>query len=177
MRAWIAGAAMMMLPVAGQTNPPMEPGTLVALPEVVRSGGMSLTQSLGERRSVRSYSPGPITLQEVSQLLWAAQGITEPRQGFRTAPSAGATFPLEVDLLVTGISELPDGIYRYRPRGHRLELRLAGDHRRSLQDAALGQDSIGSVVIGAFRDERVTATLNLERSEEPLYILPLGRAR
>jgi len=225
MRGWVAGAVMMVLPIAGQTSPPMEPGTLLALPEAVQSGGMSLTQALRERRSVRSYGPGSLSLQEIAQLLWAAQGISDPGQGFRTAPSAGATFPLEVDLLVTGIPELPDGVYRYRPREHRLELRVPGDRRGPLQDAALGQSSIGNapvvmvisgvtprtarrygaraeryvhmeaghaaqnvylqgtalgigtVVIGAFRDDRVAAALNLDRSEEPLYILPLGRLR
>lgn len=147
MRAWIAGAVMMMLPVTGQTSPPMEPGTRVELPEAAQSGGMPLTQALAERRSVRSYGRGSLTLEEVAQLLWAAQGISERRQGLRTNPSAGATFPLEVDLLVTGIPELDDGIYRYHPREHRLELRVTGDRRRPLQDAALGQSSIGNAPV------------------------------
>jgi SagB-type dehydrogenase family enzyme len=225
MRGWFAGAVLMVLPIAGQTSPLSGPGTLVVLPELTQSDGMSVEQALRERRSVRSYGPGPLILQEIAQLLWAAQGISEPGQGFRTAPSAGATFPLEIDLLVTGIPELPDGIYRYRPRGHRLELRVPGDRRGPLQDAAFGQSSIGNapvvmvisgvtprtarrygaraeryvhmeaghaaqnvylqgtalgvgtVVIGAFRDDSVAATLNLERSEEPLCIMPLGRLR
>ncbi len=225
MRGWVAGAVMMVLPIAGHAGSAMEPGTRIALPEAAQSGGMSVTQALRERRSVRSYGPEPLSLQEIAQLLWAAQGISEPAQGFRTAPSAGATFPLEVDLLVTGIPELRDGVYRYRPEGHRLELRVPGDRRGPLQDAAHGQSSIGqapvvmvisgviprtarrygaraeryvhmeaghagqnvylqgtalgigTVVIGAFRDDRVAAALNLDRSEEPLYILPLGRLR
>lgn len=225
MRAWITAAVMMMLPLTGQTSPEIEPGTMVALPEARQSGGMPLAQALGERRSVRSYGRAPLALEEIAQLLWAAQGISEPRQGFRTAPSAGATFPLEVDLLVTRIPELADGIYRYHPREHRLEFRVPGDRRGSLQRAALGQDSIGSapvvmvisgvtartarrygaraeryvhmeaghaaqnvqlqgtalgigsVVIGAFRDDEVATALSLEGSEAPLYILPLGRLR
>ena len=225
MRAWVAGAVMMVLPIAGQTSPLLEPGTLVALPGAAQSGGMSVEQALRERRSVRSYGRDPLSMREIAQLLWAAQGVSEPRQGFRTAPSAGATFPLEVDLLVTGIPELPDGVYRYRPREHSLELRVPGDRRRTLEAAALGQSSIGNapvvmvisgvtprtarrygaraeryvhmeaghaaqnvylqgtalgigtVVIGAFRDDGVAAALSLERSEEPLYIMPLGRLR
>ncbi len=225
MRAWVAGAVMMVLPIAGQTSPLLEPGTLVALPGAAQSGGMSVEQALRERRSVRSYGRDPLSMREIAQLLWAAQGVSEPRQGFRTAPSAGATFPLEVDLLVTGIPELPAGVYRYRPREHSLELRVPGDRRRTLEAAALGQSSIGNapvvmvisgvtprtarrygaraeryvhmeaghaaqnvylqgtalgigtVVIGAFRDDGVAAALSLERSEEPLYIMPLGRLR
>jgi len=225
MRGWFAGAVLMVIPIAGQTSPPLEPGTLVALPEAAQSGGMSVEQALQERRSVRSYDREPLTLQEIAQLLWAAQGVSEPRQGFRTAPSAGATFPLEVDLLVTRIPELPDGVYRYRPGEHSVELRVPGDLRRPLEAAAVGQSSIGNapvvmvisgvtprtarrygaraeryvhmeaghaaqnvylqgtamgigtVVIGAFRDDSVAAALNLERSEEPLYIMPLGRLR
>jgi SagB-type dehydrogenase family enzyme len=219
MRGWVAGAVMMVLPIGGQTTP----GTLVALPEAAEAGSMSVEQALRERRSVRSYGTEPLTLTEIAQLLWAAQGISEPREGFRTAPSAGATFPLEVDLLVTRIPELPDGVYRYHPREHSLELRVPGDRRRPLEDAALGQSSIGNapvvmvisgvtprtarrygaraeryvhmeaghaaqsiylqgtalgigtVAIGAFRDDGVAAALDLERSEEPLYIMPLGR--
>ncbi len=225
MRGWLAGAVMITLSVSAPTTTASEPVASLVLPDVIQTGGMPLTQALHERRSVRSYGREPLSLRDLAQLLWAAQGISEPEQGFRTAPSAGATFPLEVDVLITSISELQDGIYRYRPDQHSLELRVPGDRRRELQSAALGQSSIGNapavmvisaviprtarrygqraeryvhmeaghagqnvylqgtalgigtVAIGAFQEDQVAAALNLGRSEEPLYILPLGHMR
>ncbi len=99
---------------------------------------VSLEQSLLQRRSVRSYSGGALTLQEVSQLLWAAQGITDPN-GLRTAPSAGALYPLELYVVAGNVQNLPPGVYRYEPAGHRLVKTIDGDRRAGLADAALGQ--------------------------------------
>ncbi len=70
----------------------------IALPSPARSGHMSLEEALARRRSVREFSNKPLSEQEVSQLLWAAQGITHP-EGLRTAPSAGALYPLELHLV------------------------------------------------------------------------------
>jgi SagB-type dehydrogenase family enzyme len=83
-------------------------------------------------------SDQPLTLQEVSQLLWAAQGITDPR-GFRTAPSAGGLYPLEIYLVVGEVEILDRGVYRYRPQGHILVKVLDGDRRTGLAETALGQ--------------------------------------
>lgn len=113
------------------------------LPEPRRSGGLSLQEALERRRSVRDYSSRPLAVEEISQLAWAAQGITEPSRGFRTAPSAGATFPLEVDLLITGSDGLSDGLYRYDSATHSLVPRLPGDQRQALLRASLGQQAIG----------------------------------
>jgi SagB-type dehydrogenase family enzyme len=99
-------------------------------PEV--KGGPTLNQALAARRSVRSYGRRALTREETSQLLWAAQGVTSP-DGWRTAPSAGGTQPLELHLLTSS------GVFRYDPGKHQLE-RLADDDRRArLSDAALGQ--------------------------------------
>ena len=73
--------------------------------------------------------------------------ISEPQQDLRTSPSAGATFPLEVALLVTGAPEPADGIYRYHPQEYRLELRATGDRRGPLHDAALGRPSTGEAPV------------------------------
>jgi SagB-type dehydrogenase family enzyme len=114
----------------------------IALPAPSRSGDMSVEEALERRRSLREYAPRALTLAEVAQLLWAAQGVTEPLRGFRTAPSAGATFPLEVDVVLQGIEGVEDGVYRYLPAEHALRLRLPGDVRGAIANDALGQQSL-----------------------------------
>jgi SagB-type dehydrogenase family enzyme len=138
-------AGMMILLVSFQTpGDDRYPGQapVIDLPDPQRTGSMSVEQALQQRRSVRSYAPEPLSLQEISQLLWAAQGVTAPARGFRTTPSAGATFPLEIDLLVTGVDRLEDGVYRYRVGDHALERRITGDLRRDLHAAAHRQSVI-----------------------------------
>ena len=102
---------------------------------------VSLEQTLLQRRSVRDYTNEPLSLQQVSQLLWAAQGITD-RQGLRTAPSAGALYPLEVYVVVGNVQSLSPGVYRYEPDGHQLVKTVDGDKRAGLADAALGQGCV-----------------------------------
>ena len=225
MHSLFAIMMLSMASVSAQGGASPSQGASIALPEPKRTGEVSIEATLDQRRSVRRYDSASLSLQEISQLVWAAQGVTEPRDGLRTAPSAGATFPLEVDLLVAGSEGLEDGVYRYRPREHSLVQRIAGDLRRDLHDAALGQAAIleapvvmvisgvtsrtarrygpraeryvhmeaghaaqnvylqgtaldiGTVVIGAFRDDAVSRTLRLDRGEQPLYLMPLGRLR
>jgi len=125
---------------------PSTGGATIRLPEPRYDSEVSLEQSLLQRRSVRSYSGQPLTLEEVSQLLWAAQGITDP-EGFRTAPSAGALYPLEVYLVVGDVQNLPPGVYHYVPDGHQLFKTMDGDRRAGLASAALEQACVkeGSV--------------------------------
>ncbi len=99
---------------------PAADGT-IALPQPILKGTISLEEAIAQRRSIRGFSEEPITLEEVSQLLWAAQGITEPSKGLRAAPSAGATYPLEVYLIVNQSSNIEPGAYHYIPQGHKLE--------------------------------------------------------
>jgi SagB-type dehydrogenase family enzyme len=115
--------------------------TAVRLPEPRQDGTMSLEAALRKRRSVREYASGALTLGEVSQLLWAAQGITDP-QGLRTAPSAGALYPLEVYLVANRVQELRAGVYHYRPRGNELDLLNEGDVHDLTAAAALGQECV-----------------------------------
>lgn len=99
---------------------------------------MAVERALQLRRSLRNYSRAAVTLAETAQLLWAAQGITG-RGGYRTAPSAGALYPLETFLCAGRVDSLAAGVYKYRPDRHDL-IRLAeGDLRRELASAALGQ--------------------------------------
>jgi SagB-type dehydrogenase family enzyme len=115
-----------------------EQAEVINLPEPRYDSDVSIEQSLLNRRSTRSYTGEPLTLQEVSQLLWAAQGFTDPR-GFRTAPSAGALYPLELYLVAGDVEGLTAGVYRYRPGIHQLVKTMEGDKRAELASAALGQ--------------------------------------
>ncbi|NWF94434.1 MAG: SagB/ThcOx family dehydrogenase [Syntrophaceae bacterium] len=99
-------------------------------------GSISIEETLDKRRSVRDYKKGPLSLEEASQLLWAASGKNLYR---RTAPSAGATYPLETYLVAGEIDGLESGLYHYTYSTHSLELRKGEDIRNQLSRAALGQ--------------------------------------
>lgn len=113
----------------------------IKLPEPKYSGVMSVEEALMKRRSVRVYKEGPVMLAELSQLLWAAQGMTYQR-GLRTAPSAGALYPLEVYVVAGNVAGLPPGLYKYGREKHELLSLAKGDRRNDLCNAALGQSSI-----------------------------------
>lgn len=114
----------------------------VALPPPALTGPVSLEDALQRRRSVRAFSPRPLTLAEVSQLLWAAQGRTTA-DGQRTAPSAGATYPLELGLVAGRVDGLVPGLYQYDAAAHRLRRQRAGDMRAELAAAVAGQAWVG----------------------------------
>jgi SagB-type dehydrogenase family enzyme len=197
------------------------PGT-IHLPEPKLDGTVSVEYALQHRRSVRRFKNEPLTLQEVSQLLWAAQGITTSR-GYRTAPSAGALFPLEIYVISGNVTDLPAGIFKYDCRKKELTQSIGGEQRTGISQAALNQTSVarapavllfcavyervtrtygqrgipytfmevghaaqnvclqavamrmGTVVIGAFRDDDVKRIANLARDERPVYIIPVGK--
>ena len=106
----------------------------------------SVEEALLSRRSIRDYSGAPLTLDEVSQLLWAAQGTTDPR-GLRTAPSAGALYPLEVYLVVGDVTGLDPGVYRYVPEDHEMVRVASADRRRALAEAALDQEWVENAAV------------------------------
>lgn len=109
---------------------------VINLPSPAQKGKMSLEEALKKRESVRSFSSDPLTKEDLSQLLWAVQGITR-NWGARTAPSAGALFPLEIYVV------LKEGFFRYSPKGHNLVRIMQQDLRNTLSKAALGQNCIG----------------------------------
>jgi SagB-type dehydrogenase family enzyme len=194
----------------------------IKLPEPKYISVTSVEEALIKRRSVRVFKEGPVMLAELSQLIWAAQGMTDPR-GLRTSPSAGALYPLELYVVAGNVNGLPPGLYKYIPSSHELLSLRHGDKRTDLCDTALGQSSIrraalvlvlsgvyerttakygergiryvhmeaghaaqnvylqavplglGTVVIGAFRDDEVKKVLKLDDKERPLYIMPVGR--
>lgn len=195
----------------------------VKLPEPKYDGSVSVERALLERRSIRSYKDEPLQPDEVSQLLWAAQGITGQKRGFRTAPSAGALYPLELYAVVNNVTDLSKGVHRYSPNTHELVKVIDKDVLRELASAALGQSCVrdaaivlvftavyerttgkygdrgiryvhmeaghaaqnvylqavslglGTVVVGAFKDEEVRNVLSLPKKEHPLYLMPVGK--
>lgn len=124
----------------------------ITLPEPLFKSKILTEEALKRRRSVREYQDKPLTLEEISQLLWAAQGITG-EYGMRTAPSAGALYPIELYVVAGRVDGLAAGIYRYRPKGHELQKVAEGDKRGDLYQAALEQESLrdgaAAVVIAA----------------------------
>jgi SagB-type dehydrogenase family enzyme len=141
--ALAAGAGVISLKVLEMTREDEEEskvrGQLVILPEPRMKGGLSIEEVIQTRRSRRSYTDEPVLLSDISQLCWAAQGVTEAKIGFRAAPSAGALYPLEL-FLVVGNSDLASGVYHYYCRDHSLEQVKKGDYRKELREASLGQE-------------------------------------
>jgi len=130
----------------------------IRLPEPVKDSDISIEEALSKRRSTRSYKEKPLTLAEISQLLWAAQGITSQR-GLRTAPSAGALYPLEIYVVAGNVDDLHDGVYNYSPYKHELVRVVEGDKRTELCSAALGQTSVrnaAAVIVFSAVYERTT---------------------
>jgi len=193
----------------------------VKLPGPHLRGDTSIEEALQKRRSVRDYSSSPMELQELSQLLWAAQGVTRDNF-FRTAPSAGALYPVEIYIAAGSVKSLKPGVYSYLPGSHSLQNVSGNDVRAELCRASLGQGSVkqgsvvfiisvvyervtgkyddrgiryahieagsvaqnvylqavslnlGTVLIGAFHDERVREVVGMKRNEVPLCVMPLG---
>jgi SagB-type dehydrogenase family enzyme len=201
---------------------PVRPDSVIRLPPPDTVGRVTVEQALWHRRSFRTFAGESLTVKQVGQLLWAAQGLNRGLVG-RTAPSAGATYPMELYVVVGKVTGLKPGVYHYGFDGHYLTLTRGGDQRAGLADAALGQRSIssapavlvlaadfsrtaraygqrapryvymeaghvgenvhlqcealglGTVMIGAFQDDRVKKLLGI--AQEPLYIMPAGRKR
>ena len=196
----------------------------IELPRPPITGEQQLERLLEQRRSVRAYKQAPLSLSEAGKLAWAAQGVTHP-EGLRTAPSAGALYPLELFLVAGDVQGLEPGVYRYLPRRHALERLAEGDRRKPLGHAAYGQEwladaplvcvlaavyertawkygerapryvhmevghagqnlflqaealGLGTVVVGAFDDDRVAAVLELPTGVRPLSLMPVGKKR
>ncbi len=121
------------------------PGSkIIKLPKPVYHG-ITLEESIEKRRSVRNYSGKPLTLSQLSQLLFSAQGITGKLydQSLRTAPSAGALYPIEVYVIVNSVEGLTRGIYHYAVLNHSLELVKSGDFRKEITAVGLEQEMLG----------------------------------
>jgi SagB-type dehydrogenase family enzyme len=160
--------------------------TVIALPESRKAGEVSVEEALNGRRSVREYSDVPVSLAEVSQLLWAAYGITYPvadappflRGGLRTAPSAGARYPLEVYLFARRVEGLPAGVYRYRSETHDLAAVAEEDRWEALTAAGLYQphfETAAAAIVYSAVFERTTEVYG-ERGRTRYVYMDVGHS-
>ncbi len=128
-----------------------EGGVELKLPQPSLKGSVSLEEAISKRRSRREFLPSPLSLDDLSQLLWAAQGVTEPSlwTGLRSAPSAGGLYPLEVYVVVKegGVSGLNAGAYHYAPHSHTLTLLVEGELSRGLMAACVDQEWVGAAPV------------------------------
>jgi len=135
--------------------------TVVPLPDTRRTG-RSVEDAIVHRRSRREYDREPLLFRELTQILWASQGVTDRTTGHRAVPSVGATYPLVVYVAAAtgGVRRLDAGVYRYEPVPHALTLVRPGDVHDRLRDAALSQSWVGTApvaVVLCAEDERTTA--------------------
>jgi len=217
---------------AGQT-----PASVIQLPAPRTDGQCSVEKALATRRSVRGFKDVPMSIAMLSQLVWAAQGITLKidttpsdwswgtwQGGKRTAPSAGRLYPLELYIVVGNVDDVKPGVYKYKPQTHQLLNVLAADKRSELATAALGQRwiasapcvlvvgavyrrtevkygerapryvhievghavenfclqavalDLGTTMVGAFKDDDVKKVVGMSDEEQPLAIVPVGKA-
>jgi len=132
----LVGLAVVCL---GRHESAASPLKTVRLSEPRLTGRVSLEQTLAKRRSVRHFTGQQLSAEQISQLAWAGQGITEKQKGFRTAPSAGALYPIKLYFITQ------DGIFVYNPHQHSLEQLVSGDLRHKLAAAASGQKMMANV--------------------------------
>ncbi len=199
-------------------------GNTVTLPKPLEKGSTSVEESIQRRRSCREYLRQPITLPHLSQILWAAQGVTDPSSGKRAAPSPGAKFTIELYAVVKkdGVEGLAPGVYHYEVDSHSVSLVSGGDFTSSLMAAARDQEQVGNapvtiailslyeramtrygergiqyaiqesgavgeniyleatalglgtVMMGAFEEDRVSEILHAGNDEKPLLLMTVG---
>lgn len=160
MKLYIVVLLVLCLCIEQSEQVKVYPESVVELPSPSYKGSMSVEEAIKLRRSIRDYQDKPLSLDQVSQLLWAGQGITEGIK--RAAPSAGATYPLTLYVMVgdNSVTGMAAGIYEYTPKTHSLALVKAGDFRQKLADACLYQIFIAEapvVIIIAAEYEKTTA--------------------
>lgn len=194
----------------------------IVLPTFEFKGKVSVEEALYKRRSIRKFNNEPISIMELSKLLWAAYGVTTA-DGRKTTPSAGATYPLEIYVVATKVDKLKTGLYKYQSDSHSLLLLRDKDISNQVAEATYQVEmcrsapvifiitaavertlsvygergmryifmeaghsaqnlslegvtlNIGSVLVGAFDDDRLKKVLNLPEGEIPLYIIPAGK--
>ncbi|MEM4312333.1 MAG: SagB/ThcOx family dehydrogenase [Nitrososphaerales archaeon] len=126
-------------------------GEKIKLPSPRLKGNVSLEEAIYHRRSRREYLEKPLRIEDISQLLWSAQGITEPKLwvGLRSAPSAGGLYPLELYVAVKekGVDGLKAGVYHYDPYSHTITLKVEGDISKPLMASCVDQEWVGRAPI------------------------------
>lgn len=142
-------------------------GSFVKLPPPKQTGQVSIEEALARRRSVREFDEDALSDAEHGQLLWASQGITHRKMGLRTAPSAGALYPLEVYLVTK------EGVFHYEPQAHRLKKTMSGDVRNALSNASLRQESVAeapAILVLAGVYERTAKKYGPARAERYVHL-------
>jgi SagB-type dehydrogenase family enzyme len=158
----------------------------IDMPEPRFASQVSVEETLKGRRSVRSYQDSALTLAEVSQLLWSAYGITQPmpdgpaflRGGLRTAPAAGALYPLELYLVARNVTDLAPGVYWYKSETHKLVLVTEEDRWQALTEAALDQyhfETAAAAIVYSAVFERNTSKYG-QRGRERYVCMDLGHS-
>jgi SagB-type dehydrogenase family enzyme len=125
-----------------KTYKPYPDSPKIQLDKPEMKGGMPLWEAIGTRQSIRNYKNTPLEKTRLSQLLWATQGVSREAMGyeFRTAPSAGALYPVETYLVLNNVKGIERGIYHYDVKNHQLDSLKSGDFRIDIARAALDQD-------------------------------------
>ncbi|OGC19830.1 hypothetical protein A2282_01005 [candidate division WOR-1 bacterium RIFOXYA12_FULL_36_13] len=134
----------------------------IDLPQPKTKGKVSVEEAIKLRRSERSFYSTPLTKEQIAQLLWACQGITDPQWEFRSVPSAGAIYPLEIYVADR------NGVYHYLPVKNKLEIIISEDKRSSISRAALTQTFIEDaplciIITGSFKKTRDKYGIRAER--------------
>jgi len=113
----------------------------ISLPKPSLNGKVSVEKAIKERRTIRDFNERPLPLNHFSQLLWAAQGITDPKTGKKAAPSGGALYPLDIYLIIgaNGVEGVESGVYHYLSEKHSISLLSKGDRRKEIATASLWQ--------------------------------------
>jgi len=161
-------------------------GPVIELPAPRHDGPISVEAALKNRRSIRSYIEAPLTIADVSQILWAAYGITQTREnapafirgGLRTAPSAGARYPLDLYLAAFNVTGLPAGIYWYDSEEHRLMRIVEGDRRKEVSEAAFNQgmfETASAVIVYSAVYERTMVKYG-QRGRDRYVCMDLGHS-
>jgi SagB-type dehydrogenase family enzyme len=113
----------------------------ILLPKPSFNGKVSVEKAIKERRTIRDFKDRILIPAHLSQLLWAAQGITDSVTGKRAAPSGGALYPLDIYIVIgeNGVEKIEAGVYHYLPKEHSISLISKGDRRKEISSASLGQ--------------------------------------
>lgn len=157
-------------------------GDTIKLPEPLLKGTMTVEEALHTRRSIRAYKDEALDLATASQLLWSAYGVTKinEKRGlyFKTAPSAGATYPLDVYLLAGKVTGLEQGLYKYIPESHTLILIMKGDFRKELTRVCYNQEMIEQAPLSIIHTavyERLTKRYG-KRGKDRYVCMDLGHS-
>lgn len=145
----------------------------IKLPEPERRGGTPIWDCLRERRSIRDYKNLPVSLKELSQILWGSYGVTAREWGYhlKTAPSAGALYPIEIYVASFNVDGLKKGIYHFNPKEMTLRGIFEGDFSREITHACLSQDFILSSAFTLILTAIPSRTIGRYRERGVRYIL------